>query len=179
MLKELLQHRKKEILEKWLSEALKSYPDDAARFMENEANRFANPVGHTFRQEFEAIYNLLLEENSNGDITTALKRSVKIWAVQDLTPSQAIAFIFCLKKAIREELAEKTGEVLTELLTFESRIDSVALHLFDRYMADRERLYNIRLNETRRSIARTMEKFGASIVVEQPNKLRGSQNDKE
>lgn len=177
MLKQLLTERKKEILKRWLSETLATYPGDAARFMQNEFNQFANPVGQTFAQEFEAIYEIIKSEENHGEISGALEKSLKIRAVQDFSASQAVAFVFFLKKAIREELADQIGNMVAELLALESRIDSVALHLFDRFMADREKLYSIRLNEARRSLARNMERFGANIVVEQPDKSRGSQDD--
>lgn len=179
MFREFLKQKRKEIIKRWFSEVLKAYPDDAARFMENETNRFANPVGHTFAAEFELMYDALLEDSLSEDLTENLARSVKIKAVQDFTPSQAISFIFLLKGAVRSELADQVSDFSEELTAFESQIDNVALLLFDRYMAEREKLYSIRLNEAQRRVARTLERYQTNAAAEQPDNSRGSQDDEQ
>src|SRR5574341_843796 len=85
-------------------------------------------------------------------ITPLLDGVVRMRAVQDFSASQAVAFVFLLKKVLREELpcgmeAEQDGGALA---TIEGRIDEMALLAFDLFMQCRERLYETRANEVKR-----------------------------
>ena len=74
---------------------------------------------------------------------------VRIRAVQDYSPSQATAFIFLLKKAIRNEVTTELREdqLFNEYMEFESRIDELALFTFDIHMMCREKIYELKVNE--------------------------------
>ena len=69
----------------------------------------------------------------------------------DNTTTQAITFVFLLKKAIREVLADDIGKSLgyRSLLEFEARIDELALLALDIYMKCREKVHEIRLKEVK------------------------------
>ena len=91
----------------------------------------------------------------DGDVAqaaSALERINKIRAVQDFSASEAVAFVFFLKSAVRNvlsrELAE--GHLTGELLALESKIDDMALLAFDGYMQCREKLFQIRCDSIRR-----------------------------
>jgi hypothetical protein len=151
-LKELLTQKRKAILERWLNQILKTYPSDAARFMGRQADRFANPVGQTFKSEIEKIFDVLIGRAEIEIIESALENINKIRAVQDFSAAQAVAFIFFLKTAIREELAGELNRnnLTTSLLSLESQIDGLALNTFDSYMKCREKLFEVKCNEIRR-----------------------------
>ena len=128
---------------------LESYPTDVSKFLKQEKDRFANPVGYTISQETETLYDELLHGMNADKLTACLDNIIRIRSVQDLYPSQAIAFAFLLKKAIREEVAGEIAErqAFEELLRFESRIDDVVLLALDIYMKCREKVHQIRVNE--------------------------------
>jgi len=93
--------------------------------------------------------------------------------VQDFSPSQAIGFIFLLKKAIREVLESgiRGKPVLEEWMEFQSRIDQLALLAFDVYMECREKICEIRVNEAKaeREMAfRLLERM--SFMKKEPEK---------
>ena len=89
-----------------------------------------------------------------------LDKIISIRAIQDLSPSKAVAFIFLLKTAIRKELQQEILEkgILEELLELESRIDGLALLCFDIYMKRREKLYEIRTNEAKTRVSGLLRK---------------------
>jgi hypothetical protein len=83
-------------------------------------------------------------------IATALDAIIRIRAVQDLTASQAVGFVFLLKPILLELQPERNPVLLDVLLN--DRIDRLALMAFDKYMQCREQLADIRVNEGRRRI---------------------------
>ncbi|MDN5347216.1 MAG: hypothetical protein PWP65_780 [Clostridia bacterium] len=166
---DVLRQKKAAILEKWFQLLLDTYPAETSRFLKEEKNQFANPVGHAFYQGIEGLYEGLLQGLEPEKISPFIDKIVRIRAVQDFLPSQANAYIFLLKRAIREELAAELREnrvPIKELLTFESRIDELALHSFDIYMKCREKIYEIRVNEVKNRTAKLLER--ANLVLNLP-----------
>ena len=151
VLEHLLPQKRAAILERWFQLVLGTYPADTSGFLKQEKDRFINPVGYTISQEIEALYDELLQGMNSDKLADCLDNIIRIRAVQDFSPSQTIAFIFLLKKAIREELASEITEnrVFEELLKFESRIDKLVLLAFDIYMKCREKVFEIRVNEAK------------------------------
>ena len=151
-IRKLMKQRRKAILERWLSQILNTYPSDAAKFMAQNPNRFSNPVGQTYAREFETIFDALIDNSVSDELDQSLEKINKIRAVQDFTPSRAVAYIFFLKTAIREEAGidvsdKKTAE---ELLSIESQIDGLALKAFDSYMRCREKLFEVKCRDIKR-----------------------------
>jgi len=146
-------------LERLFQLVLETYPADTSGFLKQEKDRFTNPVGYTISQEIEALYDGLLQEMNSDKLAACLDNIIRIRAVQDFSPSQTIALIFLLKKAIREELASEITEnrVFEELLKFESRIDKLVLLAFDIYMKCREKVFEIRVNEAKAERERVLK----------------------
>jgi len=159
VLEHLLPQKRAAILERWFQLILETYPADTSRFLKQEKDRFINPVGYTISQEIEALYDELLQEMNSDKLAACLDNIIRIRAVQDFSPSQTVAFIFLLKKAIREELTSeiKENRVFEELLEFEARIDKLVLLAFDIYMKCREKVFEIRLNEAKAERERVLK----------------------
>lgn len=147
----LLFQKRTAILQAWSQLLLETYPADASRLMEKEKDRFINPTGYTFRTEMEALYDELLQEADPGRLSASLDEIIRIRAVQDFSPSQAIAFVFLLKKAIQDEFEQEFKELrlLKEWQGFASRVDNLALLAFDTYTKCREDISEIRIHELR------------------------------
>lgn len=132
---------------------METYPSDTSNFLKKQKNCFANPVGYNISQGINGIFDELLNGvDSSEKFFPFLNDIIRIKAVQDFSPSQAISFIFLLKKVIREKLGSEVqkNRISEELLTFESKIDDLALLSFDIYMKCRERIYEIKVDEVRR-----------------------------
>lgn len=165
-LNNLLLERKSAILKRWFDLILESYPADATSFLKGQKNRFANPVGYAISQGIDGLFGEILFELDSERVSPFLDNIMRIKAVQDFSPSQAISFIFLLKKVIRKELgSEIRGDRISEeLLALESRIDDLALLSFDIYMKCRERIYELKSNEVRNMTFRLLQK--ANLVYE-------------
>ena len=158
----LLSQKKAAILGRWLNMIYDSYPPETAIFLRKEKNRFDNPAGYRISEGLEGLYGALSQEMEREQVLTYLDEIIRIRALQNFTPSQALAFIFLLKIVIREELA---GEILkenlaAELLDLESRIDGLALLGFDVYTKRREKIYEIKADEAKRRVSGLMRKTG-------------------
>jgi hypothetical protein len=146
-----LENRRKAIVERWLERMLQTYPDSATRFLSQEKDPFRNPIGQTLKDGLSALFDGLIRGADVASLTSSLEDIVRIRAVQDFTPGQAVSFPFLLKQIIREEFEADASRYSKELAALEERIDATALLAFDCYMKCRERVFEVRANETRRS----------------------------
>ncbi|MFH1019271.1 MAG: RsbRD N-terminal domain-containing protein, partial [Pseudomonadota bacterium] len=150
-LQEMLIENKGEILDAWVDQVLATYPEDGARIFKKEKDQFANPVGYAVKSSLWEVYGLLFESDGSFDgLIPALEQLVKIRAVQEFIPSQAVSMAYKLKGVAkdfyrREKLVDHDG-----WLDFEEKADTLAYTLFDLYMASREQLHRARLEEYRR-----------------------------
>lgn len=166
-LKNLLLQKRSPIVKKWCDVVLCTYPEQSRTFLRKQKDRFANPVGRTIFEGIESIYDELLQEADADKISLFLDNIVRVRAVQDFSPSQAVGFIFGLKKVIREELGSeilKAG-LADEWAGFESKIDGLALLCFDIYTACRQKISDIRVDEVRRRSSRLLKMAGLLYEV--------------
>jgi len=154
MLRDALSRKRSNILEKWFEAITETYPEDTSHFLKREKDPFANPVRSTILQGIEGVYDELLEEEGQDPeaLNDFLDKVIRIRAVQDFSPSQALAFVFSLKETIRKVLGKEIREshLQDQLLLLDSRIDALALRAFDVYMACREQVYELRVDEVKR-----------------------------
>lgn len=161
-LEEILSEEGSVISKSWSQLILETYPVDSHRFFKKQHDRFANPVRYTIAKETENIYSKLIHGWDPQTVVPFLDNIIRIRAVQEFSPSQAVSFIFLLKKVIREHLGTKIREyrLEEELTLFEARIDDLALLAFDIYMKYREKLYELRANEAKNQVSRLLKKSG-------------------
>jgi len=177
----LLAEKKKLILQKWTDRVLDSYGSPG--FFKKQKDRFANPIGSTISEGLQALYGILQEGRDTQEAAKPLENIIKIRAVQDFTPSQAVNFIYLFKDIVREELArEKEKEQLQlSLSSLDVRIDQLALMAFDIYMDCRERLHRIRVNEVlsgRSALTDGTKCFSAMLKRNQTESADNNQNNR-
>lgn len=151
-LKNLLLDKKSAIVKKWLNEFYDSYPVGTSKFLKGQQDRFLNPVGYTFSQAIEGLFDeIILSDSVSEKLLVLLDDIIRIKAVQSPNPSEAVFFIFLLKNVIRKELKKviKGEQLFEEMQLIESRIDEIALLAFNIYMKCREKIYDIRVNEVK------------------------------
>lgn len=167
-LKSLLEEKKSTILTKWFDALMATYPTDNTGFFKKQEDRFSNPVGHTFSQGIESILEAVIEEKDLAEGLPFLNDIIKVRAVQDFTPSKAMNFIFSLKNVVREELKKeiRQDQIDDELLSFESKIDDLALFAFDIYVECREQLNQLKVDELKRMTFTLLKK--ANLMNEVP-----------
>lgn len=130
------------ILEEWFRRTLESYPSGTAQLMLAEKDPFRNPAGHTLRENLSVLVEEVLRDMDTDRAAAAMDGIVRLRAVQDFTPSQAVEFVFPLRDILRAHGRHDT--------TLDSRIDRLALMAFEAYLECRERMAEIRAKEAKR-----------------------------
>jgi len=150
---EAIQVRSEEFAQKWAELILGTYPPETQTVWRANRDNFTNPVGAAILESTAKLIPLLLTWNDAEAVAKALDQIVKIRAVQDFSPSQALSFVFLLKKVLRQEFTKELaakGE-LEELLSFETRVDNLAVMAFDLYVASRDQIARMRVEEVKRA----------------------------
>ena len=82
-------------------------------------------------QALDRLYEEVVSGVDPQRAAPALDQIIRIRAIQNFSPSQAVAFVFFLKTVIREALEEdiKQSGIKEELLVIETRIDQLAFWL--------------------------------------------------
>lgn len=159
-LREALLQRRESIHQAWLDDTLATYPADSARFFKRERDKFANPVGNTYAVHTRAIADAIIDGAEPETVAADLEKVIKIRSIQEMSASQAVGFVFRLKTIIRDELAElREPDAHADLDELEQAIDSLALVAFDVYAQCREQLFDIRVNEVKRTVSGLMRRL--------------------
>ncbi len=159
-LKELLEQKRKKIIKSWYDSILDTYPAQAAAFLRKNKNEFENPVGHRILEGVEGLLNELIEGFDSERVKYFVDRIVRIRAVQDFSPSVAVNFVLSLKKAIRQNIEKEwSPELLEEYFELEAKIDEIGMYAFDVYMACRERLYHLKVEEWKRRLFMLFKRY--------------------
>ncbi len=99
----MLTERKSELSEKWADLILQTYPKETQKVWGQQKDRFQNPVGASIIEATRDLIDLVLDWQDADKIAAALDTLIRIRSVQDFSPSQAISFVFLLKKLLRDD----------------------------------------------------------------------------
>lgn len=130
------------ILDQWILRTIESYPVQMQSHLRTEQDPFRNPVGHALRENLGVLVRELLGDMESSAIALALDSIIRIRAVQDFAPADALRFIFDLRPIVREVSGPLSDEA-------QGRIDSLALTAFEQYMQCREQIFTLRVKEIR------------------------------
>jgi hypothetical protein len=167
----LIAQQRSAIISKWFDSAIHAYAPDTAAFIKSQKDQFANPVGSHTLKGVEALFDQLMGDMDAGIIGTYLDPIMRIRAVQNLTPARATAFVFSLKTILTDMFGKQLQDVgmMRQFLEFETRIDRLGLAAFDIYMACREKIYELKANETRNRTFTAFERAG--LIAKDPGKV--------
>ncbi len=160
-LKDVLKQKKPAIVQKWFDAALANYHRDAQGLLRKTKAQFTNPVGFDLAQGLDGLFDALLQGMISDNVSTFLDAIVRIRAVQDFAPSEALAFLLRIKQIVREELDQETlaeARILDALAAFDGAADDLALYAFDLYMRCREKIYDLKAQEARNLTYRLLQK---------------------
>lgn len=165
-LKDQLQEKRSAIVNQWFEAVVETYHEETRGPLRKQKAPFTNPVGFNTAQGLEGLFDGLLKGMMPTETSRFLDAIVRIRAVQDFAPSEAVRFIFRLKDVIRKELAEALRDqaVSAELVSFEGAIDDLALFAFDLYLQCREKIYDIKAREAQSATFRLLQQ--AKILTE-------------
>lgn len=163
----LLKQHREAILKEWIDAVIDTYPLDASRFFKTQADPFANPVGSSTKNSLTGLFDQLLVGMDREAVIPILDPVIRIRAIQDFSPSQAVGFIFALKGIVRKKIKKGLGAagVEDELAAWERAVDDLALLAFDIFEGCRERLYNIKANQEKTKVYSAFKRAGLITEV--------------
>jgi hypothetical protein len=153
----LTQEQRNEMLARWFDRIVDHYPAETASFLRGQPDPFANPVGAGLREELEPILTGVLDDRDPAEQGSALDRIVRVRALQEMSPSQAVAFVLYLKEIFGEVVGATDGA----RWIFDNRVDRLLLEAFDVYNRCREQVYDIRVKEIRNRSLKVMERLNS------------------
>ena len=168
----LLEKKKEAVVNAWFEQVIQTYAPDTAMFYQNQKDAFANPVGSTTKQALIKIFDALLGPQEDASLADLIDPLIRVRAVQDFTPSQAVGFVFLLKPIVRNYFRKNQKKLkLDALLEMESRIDGLVLIGFDVFMACREKIYSLKTNTERDKIYKAFARAGLikEVPADEPN----------
>ena len=171
-LEKVLTKHRKSITQRWISMVMETYPQETATILKKESNRFANPVGQAIREGLEGVFDELVGGLDRERVIPFLDKVIRVRAIQDFSPGDALSFVFFLKDLVREQLAQERGGQASlptgELAEFEGRIDRLALLAFENYTECREKLYEIRIKEIKNRSHRLLQRANLLAELDEP-----------
>jgi len=145
----LLEKKKPVILEKWLAAIYDTYPADTARFLEREMDMFSNPVGYNSSANACHILEGLTRGEEEATMSSFLEEIIRIRAVQDFTPDQAVSFVSRLKTVIADQLEPEIRRynLWSEWEGLQASIDNLKLMAYEIHAKMKQKIQHIRMKE--------------------------------
>jgi hypothetical protein len=171
-LKARLEKYRDTIIDHWFDRVARTYPADTAAFLKNKEDPFANPVRKNTLAGMNAVVTELFGSGDHDVIRKHLDPAIRIRAVQQFTPAEAVGIIFFLKPIIRDILKTEFPQLLTDpafipaMWALESEIDEIGLIAVDIYVGCREKIYDMKANVERNTVYKAFHRAG--LVVEHP-----------
>jgi len=163
-LAEVFRNHREKIIDQWVDYTLSTYP--SSEFFKKETDKFSNPIGASIRDGLEKLFELLATGADPEEFKGPVEQIVRIRAVQNFSPAEAVAPLNAVKHITRNllESDKEWPALVKDIYDFEFAVDLAVLAAFDIYMDYRETLYSIRLREI---------KSGSSILTDSkcPSKL--------
>lgn len=161
------------LLGRWFQLVIDTYPPDTVQFLKRQKDAMANPVGSSTRDGLDGILKELAQGGPCERFAPFLDRIIRIRAVQSFTPSQAVGFVPGLKGIIRDVLGKEIEEkgLAPELTALDARIEELTLLAFDLYVACRDKLNEIRLNDEKRRLHMLLRRANLLCETEEETHL--------
>ena len=146
-----LVEEKQQLINKWIQRAMAVYPTESLTVLSRNKDPFANPMPHLISKGVTELFEQFLKGIDEKTIEPILDGIVRLKAVQALSPSRALAFIFDLKDILADFFKDQRSDpkCMEFLLKSGKDVDRIASVAFDIYVGCRESLFEIKTNEIR------------------------------
>jgi hypothetical protein len=156
---------KKTIIKKWFDQLMDTYPADTAQFLRSQKDAFANPVGQNSLKSLNELLDLIVKNFDPKTAQPIIDPIIRIRAIQNFTPAEAVRFVFNLKDIVRQTIPSDAADD-KNWRTLDKRIDDLGLLAFDVYMQCREKIYDLKANETQKRVFSAFDRAG---LIKEPD----------
>lgn len=153
----IINKNKQEFIEKWYTLIMESYPKGAGSFFIEWKDQFSNPVGHAIHSEISLLFDSIINDDFQ-QISDSLANILRIRAVQDFTPSQALSFIFQFKEIAMHYL-KKSNSDISDFIELDGMIDKVLGVGINIFVGLKEQLFEIKSNEVKKRFSRAVDRL--------------------
>lgn len=150
--------RRDAVLPRWVEGFFAAYPLESTGFLRTSSDPFANPVGKVTHEAVAVLYDAVAGADLAPEtVRGALESLMRLRGVQDMAPSRAVGPLHRIKSLLRSELLPAwleegvSADRLETYFALEDRVDSLVLMALDLYAGAREKVFNIRVEEVKRS----------------------------
>jgi hypothetical protein len=156
-----LTEKRSSIVKKWYDAVKETLPIVPSGASEEQRGGATFSPRDNLALGLEGLFDALLQGVMPDDISRFLNSMMRLRASQDVIPSQAMAFIVQVKKAVRQELG---GVILSdlrlgeELTAWESVVDDLVLFAFDTYVRYREEILEFKAQEAKNETLKLLKK---------------------
>ena len=155
----VLETRYQPLLDAWRDLVFSSYSAPAVQLIRGTPDPTRNPLGYRIHEGTEAVLRVLVTPDAGRDAClVALDPIMRTQAVRGQSPSEAIGFIFLLKRAGRAVWGGALDAATRDAL--DQRVDDLALVAFDAYARCRDDIQEIRVRAIRRRVATIYDRLG-------------------
>jgi len=155
----LIEQNKEKIHEQWLARRLSIFSEQKKSLIMTQMDQFQNPIRHEMA---EGLAGILAHFSNKGEhFSHAMDQITRVLAIQDFPPSRAMAMFYELKGIVRE-IAKKTGVGFgaKEWREFNCRVEQMTLEAFDSYVGHREKIYQLKVDESKNRAFMLLKKAG-------------------
>jgi hypothetical protein len=172
-LEKALAKKRDAIVAEWFDLVAKTYAPDTAHFLKHNKDPFTNPVGGYLSEGLSGLFDQLLTGPDQKTVRALLDPIVRVRAIQNFSPSKAVAFVLVIKKIVRKYLLmdSKNSRSMKHVLEFEDRVDAMSLFAFDIYTQCREKIFDLKANEEKNRVFKAFRRAG--LIKEEPEKEPG------
>ncbi|MCX7822257.1 MAG: RsbRD N-terminal domain-containing protein [Syntrophobacterales bacterium] len=164
-----LERNKQKVIETWFQKIIETYPEETAKFLKAQKNPFLNPVGGAIREGLEGIVNWIISGGKSEEVIPFLDRIIRIRAIQEFKPSEALQFIIELKVIIRNICSQESSVGLEAV---DALVDKLLMESFDVFSKCREDLYEIRVQEIKDKTFRLLQRAGVLYEISPESEQR-------
>ncbi|MCU0691712.1 MAG: RsbRD N-terminal domain-containing protein [Polyangiaceae bacterium] len=184
MAESFLAHRRAALLQRWLDAVFDAYPANASRALRRVGDRFANPAGHLLTSNLPLLFDALDRGVVREQVEPPLEAILKLRALQDFTPSQAVDIVLAARRVLRAEFdpLRLPASDTAALAQVEERVDQMLLIAFDVYMRCREKVYEVRYEQLKKMNYTLLERANRLLDPTRPKRgarEENSANDEE
>lgn len=166
-----LTENRPKLVDQWIDAVIGTYPPDSVKFFKNTRDRFANPVGATIKRSIDLLFAEIIKDNMDpAMVQEAMDPIVRLRAVQEFTPSQALSFIFIIKPILQKALAKQASDPAVQefLRNVGVHAETLMLAAIDIYAKCREKIYLLRINQAKESVKKLLVKNKLVCDIPEP-----------
>ncbi|PIP37421.1 MAG: hypothetical protein COX19_16830 [Desulfobacterales bacterium CG23_combo_of_CG06-09_8_20_14_all_51_8] len=167
-----LEENRRKLVERWIDAVITTYPPDSVGFFKNTRDKFANPVGSTIKRSIDLLFTEVIKEKMDmAAVQEAMDPIVRLRAVQEFSPSQALSFLFSIKPILQKSLEKNLSDPAVDRFLRDVAVhtDELMLTAIDIYSKCRETVFLLRINQAKESVKKLLIKN--NLICEIPDAL--------